>query len=44
MITIEVHERMDMMLQSQLVENAIDLSYSKSRKNTVRIKQKGNLK
>ena len=32
---IEVHERMDMMLQSQLVENAIDVSYSKSGKNTV---------
>jgi hypothetical protein len=31
---IEVHERMDMMLQSQLVENA-DVSYSKSGKNTV---------
>jgi len=32
---IEVHERIDMMLQSQLVENAIDVSYRKSGKNTI---------
>ncbi|WMJ77213.1 MULTISPECIES: ISLre2 family transposase [unclassified Sedimentibacter] len=32
---IEVHERMDMMLQSQLIERAIDVSYSKSGRNSV---------
>lgn len=32
---IEVHERMDMLLQSQLVESAIDISYSKSGKNAI---------
>lgn len=32
---IEVHERMDMMLQSQLIESAIDVSYSKSGRNSV---------